>query len=136
MLLAIGLQESRFRYRIQRPAGPARGFWQFERGGGVAGVLTHSSSRAHLRDALVRLCYAPDMASAELHTVIAHNDIAAAVCARLLLWTDPRPLPRTHEGDIGWACYLRNWRPGTPHIETWPGFYAAAWHRVSPLSLA
>ena len=42
MLLAIGLQESRFVHRRQI-GGPARGFWQFERGtrtsrGGVWGV--------------------------------------------------------------------------------------------------
>src|SRR5690606_35531315 len=41
MLLAIGLQESRFEHRRQIK-GPARGFWQFERGGGVRGVMTHS----------------------------------------------------------------------------------------------
>ncbi|MCV6902125.1 MAG: hypothetical protein NTT76_05400, partial [Achromobacter xylosoxidans] len=41
MLLAIGLQESRFTHR-QQIGGPARGFWQFEKGtrasrGGVWG---------------------------------------------------------------------------------------------------
>ena len=34
LLLAIGLQESRFEHR-QQIGGPARSFWQFERGGGV-----------------------------------------------------------------------------------------------------
>ena len=41
MLLAIGLQESLFKYRRQMANGPARGFWQFEKMGGVAGVLQH-----------------------------------------------------------------------------------------------
>ncbi|WP_199533145.1 hypothetical protein [Thiopseudomonas alkaliphila] len=40
MMLAIGLQESRFIHRRQIK-GPARGFWQFEKGGGVYGVLNH-----------------------------------------------------------------------------------------------
>jgi hypothetical protein len=39
------------------------------------------------------------------------------VFARLLLWTDPRAMPR--EMDEGWACYLRNWRPGKPHFHAW-----------------
>ena len=46
MLLAIGLQESRLTHRRQI-GGPARGLWQFERGGGVAGVLRHAASRDH-----------------------------------------------------------------------------------------
>lgn len=45
MLLAIGLQESRFEHRRQIK-GPARGFWQFEAGGGTAGVLRQRSPRA------------------------------------------------------------------------------------------
>ncbi len=52
MLLAIGLQESRFVHRRQI-GGPARGFWQFEKGtrasrGGVWGVFLHAASRDHL----------------------------------------------------------------------------------------
>ena len=46
MLLAIGLQESLFRYRRQMANGPARGFWQFEKMGGVAGVLQHRTTTA------------------------------------------------------------------------------------------
>ena len=41
MLLAIGLQESRLEHRRQIK-GPARSFWQAEKGGGmVHGVLRH-----------------------------------------------------------------------------------------------
>ncbi len=52
MLLAIGLQEGRFMHRRQI-GGPARGFWQFEKGtrasrGGVWGVFLHAASRDHL----------------------------------------------------------------------------------------
>ena len=49
MLLAIGLQESRFEHRRQMGNGPARGFWQFEKGGGVKGCVQHPSSAHHLR---------------------------------------------------------------------------------------
>lgn len=38
MMLAIGMQESRFEHRKQI-GGPARGFFQFEEAGGVRGVL-------------------------------------------------------------------------------------------------
>lgn len=53
MLLAIGLQESRFEHRRQlvgnppRPTGPAKSFWQAEQGGGmVHGVRLHVATRA------------------------------------------------------------------------------------------
>ena len=52
MLYAIGLQESNLQHRFQislrsngeRFRGPARGLWQFEKGGGVSGVVNHRSS--------------------------------------------------------------------------------------------
>lgn len=49
MLLAIGLQESRFEHRRQLGNGPARGFWQFESGGGVR-VLPGSVVRFRTRE--------------------------------------------------------------------------------------
>ena len=48
LLLAIGLQESRFEHRRQMGNGPARGFWQFETGG-VRGVVNHATSAGLLR---------------------------------------------------------------------------------------
>ena len=54
MLLAIGLQESRFLHRRQFHNGPARGFWMFERGGGITGVLQHERSQRDA-DRIVRL---------------------------------------------------------------------------------
>ena len=38
LLLAIATQESALRHRTQ-VGGPARGYWQFERGGGLAGIM-------------------------------------------------------------------------------------------------
>ncbi len=123
LLLAIGLQESRFQHRRQI-GGPARGFWQFERNGGVRGVLTHPASR----DDALRICAARDVApvSATVHAALETDDILAAAFARLLLWTDPLRLPAVGDADGAWALYLRTWRPGKPHPQTWPGLYAQA----------
>lgn len=122
MLLAIGLQESRFEHRRQI-RGPARGFWQFEQGGGVAGVLSHPASRVHASNALAALHYPadPDV----IHEALADNDVLAAVFARLLLFTDARPLPAlTALSDESWDYYIRNWRPGKPHQQTWDAFWS------------
>lgn len=130
MLYAIGLQESRFTHRRQlvgnppRPVGPAKGFWQFERGGGCIGVVNHPSSRAHMQ----RICgeRGVDFTSAALWNAIETDDVLAAAAARLLLWTDPGPLPARGDVDGAWACYVNTWRPGKPHRGTWDGFYAQA----------
>lgn len=123
LLLAIGLQESRFQHRRQI-GGPARGFWQFERNGGVRGVLMHPASR---EDAL-RICAARHVApvSATIHATLETDDILAAAFARLLLWTDPLRLPDAGDADGAWALYLRTWRPGKPHPQTWSALYAQA----------
>lgn len=130
MMVAIGLQESRFEHRDQvntGPAvvGPATGFWQFEKGGGVAGVMghhltadlarkvAHAAGVAWDRDAIWRAFTLPD------------GDQLATAFARLLLYTDPRALPAADlsSEDAAWDYYLRNWRPGKPHRETWGAFW-------------
>lgn len=129
MLLAIGLQESRFEYRRQLGNGPARGFWQFERGtraskGGVWGVYLHSASQEHLRN----LCRDRDC-NYDPHPIWARledDDVLAAGVARLLLLTDPQPLPKIGGEQASWDYYLRNWRPGKPHPKTWPELYRLA----------
>jgi len=122
MLIAIALQESGLRHRVQMGGGPAHGLWQFEKGGGVAGVLSHPATRARA----ARLCalLLTPAGTVEVHTAISDNDLLACGFARLLLWSDPRPLPDTQIA--GWACYLRNWRPGKPHERTWAGHWATA----------
>lgn len=127
MLVAIGYQESRFQHRAQI-GGPARGFWQFEQGGGVHGVLQHHSSRAHA----LRVCEALRYKPTEnlIHTVLADNDVLAAAFARLLLWTDPGPLPAIGDVDGTWGYYLNNWRPGKPHPGSWPDLYRRAMSEV------
>jgi hypothetical protein len=120
MLVAIALQESGLRNREQ-VGGPARGWWQFEVGG-VKGVLHHPQSSAKAAEVCKALHYPVD--SVLVQRALSHNDILACALARLLLWTDTKPLP-TNESD-GWAYYQRNWRPGRPRIERWGDSWAQA----------
>lgn len=128
MLLAIGMQESRFKHRHQM-GGPARGFYQFELGGGVRGVLQHSDTSGTVRQIMQRLSYNTHPQTA--YTAIEHNDALATVFARLLLWTLPMPLPQYGDAQGGYRQYLEAWRPGRPHPETWEEFYDTAWMTVS-----
>lgn len=124
MLLAIGLQESRLIHRRQI-GGPARGLWQFERGGGVVGVLRHRASAELAEDVCEQRGVEPT--PAKLYEALALDDLLACAIARLLLFTDPRPLPRADApAEAGWAYYIRNWRPGKPHRHTWDAFHAKA----------
>lgn len=131
MLLAIGLQESRFQYRRQIGNGPARGFWQFELGtaatrGGLWGVFLHPASSKLLRDVAVK-CGVALPSPTTIYQVLEHDDVLAAATARLLLWTDSLPLPALCDEAGAWRMYAeRCWRPGKPHPETWPGFYRQA----------
>lgn len=129
MLLSIGLQESEFTHRRQMGNGPARGFWQFERGtrqtrGGVWGVYLHDASRFWLD----RLCasrgvqFLPDSIYEALET----DDVLAAGVARLMLFTDPLRLPLIDDADGAWGLYLRTWRPGKPRPATWPANHKRA----------
>jgi hypothetical protein len=134
MLYAIGLQESRFKYRAQKTSdpyvkGPARSFWQFERGGGVVGVLTHRHSKDLARTVCQARGVLPD--SSLVHARMEFDDVLAAAFARLLLYTDAKPLPALDaHPDEGWAYYMRNWRPGKPHRETWDEFHEQALSQV------
>ncbi len=126
MLLAIGLQESRFQHRRQ-VGGPARGFWQFE-AIGVGGVLDHEASRDGARSVSRALDYSPT--SMAVYPALADNDILACAFARLLLWTLPGSLAVRTAPELGWSDYLNAWRPGKPHRETWAGHWSTAWDLV------
>lgn len=130
MLLAIGLQESRMMYRFQkvpnRPydKGPARGLPQFERGG-VAAVMGHPACK-DLALAVSKARGVP-FDSSLIHARMEFDDVLAFAFARLLLWADPKPLPGVDaDHETAWQCYLRCWRPGKPHRETWDQFHADA----------
>jgi hypothetical protein len=137
MLLAIGLQESDFRDRRQLiavervgrkvivPEGPAKSFWQGEQGGGmVHGVRNHPATR-DLAAFLYRERGVPDIERA-IWDAIENDDVLAAGLARLLIYSDPRRLPRIGDVDDAWALYYRTWRPGKPNPKKW--------HRVYPLA--
>jgi hypothetical protein len=134
MLAAIGLQESRFTHRFQvvagkpRAKGPARGFWQFERGGGCVGVLNHAASRYWMRIVCAQRGCKPTPAA--LWRAIETDDVLAAAAARLLLFTDPKRLPPVGDDAGAWALYMRVWRPGKPHRNSWPTLYAQAMQYV------
>lgn len=124
MLLSIGQQESRFEYRRQMGNGPAKGFWQFERGGGVKGCMSHQLSKPLLES----LCKARGVAfdAMAIWNALETDDVLAAGLARLLLWTEPQNLPDVSDVDGAWELYLRTWRPGKPHVSTWADFHRKA----------
>lgn len=129
MLLAIGLQESRFQHRKQL-GGPARGYWQFEPLGGVWGVRQHRETSVYARKVLVDQGYDPRVSSAMVCAMLAVDHVLAAAFARLLLWTLPDPLPGAGAPEEGWRQYIAAWRPGKPHRHTWDKFYSQAWAKV------
>lgn len=136
MLLTIGRQESLFQHRVQ-VRGPARGFWQFEQGtpatrGGVTGVFLHQSTAGYARATAMIRGASPTPAA--VYRAIAGDYILAAAIARLLLWTDPYPLPGVHNAAAAFDLYIRTWRPGAYTRGTaaqkealrrkWNGYYA------------
>jgi hypothetical protein len=127
MLLAIAYQESNLEHRRQI-RGPARGFWQFEKMGGTVGVLTHERTR----DAAEHICEAMGVEAQPgvVYEALASDDNLAACFARLLLWSDPRPLPPIGDENGAWDYYLRNWRPGKPHRARWSQCHAIAVNTV------
>jgi hypothetical protein len=134
LLLTIGLQESRFLDRRQKEKGPARGFWQFERAGGIAGVIKHPASAEPLARALQQLRYDHVLGNpSRCWQLVEDNDTLACVFARLLLWTLPEALPSRAMPHAAFQQYLDAWRPGKPHPETWDAFYEEAWGRVADL---
>ena len=113
---AIGQQESGYLVRRQYGNGPARGYWQFEEGGGVKGVMEHKATADLARN----VCHARGVPFVRrtVWEALETDDVLAAAFCRLLMWTDSGKLP-VSEAD-GWAMYIRTWRPGKPHIDKWP----------------
>jgi hypothetical protein len=123
MLLAIAGQESNLQHRFQIH-GPARGYWQFERGGGLAGVMSHKATSRIMHDALDELGIGADPEAR--WAALPYSELLQVTAARCLLLSDPKPLPPLGDAQLAWAYYLRNWRPGKPHSDAWTTHYRAA----------
>lgn len=121
MLITIALQESgpdlnaRYQGSPSSSPGPARGWWQFEQGGGVAGVLAHFSTEVLSKEVCNRCSVQPD--SPAVWRALEGHDLLATSFARMLLFTDPAAIPTAPAPS--WEMYMRLWRPGKPHPETW-----------------
>lgn len=129
---AIGFQESKYKSRRQIilkggklvAEGPAVSYWQFENGrlAGINGVLTHRATASHAVNVCAYCGVEPERMAVWERMQI--DDVLGAAFARLLMYTDAAPVPVTEQQ--GWAMYLRTWRPGKPHPETWSAAYANA----------
>lgn len=109
LLYATSIQENPKRLP-QQVGGPAVGDYQFEKGGGVKGVLTHKAVKA-LANSCCAARHVPatqDAVYEELKT----DPVLAAALARLLYYTDPKALPAVGDEASAWQLYLRTWRPG------------------------
>jgi hypothetical protein len=127
VVLTIAGQESDWRHRRQ-VGGPARSYWQFEKGGGVAELFQKTPRQ------LAAICAVLDIPY-EISTVfeaMAWNDTLACTMARLLLWHDRAALPAIGDHQTAWHYYLRNWRPGAPHPDAWPANYDKALTAITP----
>lgn len=109
LLYATSRQENPQRL-AQQVGGPAVGDYQFERGGGVKGVMTHHASA----DLARAVCTARKVAfdTSSIYQALKTDAILAAALARLLYYTDPKALPDAGDEVGAWALYLRTWRPG------------------------
>ena len=136
-LLCVALQESgpkleaRYQNSPSASAGSARGWWQFEQGGGVRGVMSHPASSALARQ-LCGACYV-QWNEAAIWRALEGHDMLSAGFGRLLLYTDPHPIPTLQHP--AWICYAdRLWRPGKPHPDVWPGNWSTAHRTISPVA--
>jgi hypothetical protein len=128
LMLAIPMQESGLKYRHQ-VGGPAHGLFQFERGGGVKGVLTNSASQRRARLLCERHGIAPTIAA--VYDAIEHDDVLAAGFARLLLWTLPVALPAIGDEQEAWEQYIAAWRPAPRDADK----RRARWAHAYPLAV-
>jgi hypothetical protein len=133
LLLAISGQEADLHHRFQvltgGAKGPARGLWQFEKGG-VRGVCRHSQSMEPMR----LLCRARDVSldPTPIWEQLEFDDVLAAGVARLLLWTHPKRLPAVGDEQQAWDYYEWLWRPGKPRPKDWPRNYSTAMAYLFP----
>lgn len=133
MVIAICLQESKLVIRHQ-VEGPAKGYAQFEQGGGVTGVFTHPATAGLTKIVCAALDVTPTISG--IYMAVEQNDTLCAALARLLLWTLPTALVGADKPEAAWQQYVAAWRPGKPHRETWDANFAHAWAVVNAGVLA
>ena len=97
-------------------AGPARGWWQFERNGGVAGVLSITAARRPPSFGVIHARSSrSSIPSGERSRVTTGSPLASLGCCSGQIPLHSlaiRPTPGT--------CYAdRLWRPGKPHPRHW-----------------
>ncbi len=122
-LMAIAGQESNWAAR-QQVGGPAVGYWQFEE----SGITEVIAKQGHLVQVVLGTLDIPilDLPVPAAHAAIQYNDPLACAFARLLLWSDPEPLPAIGDTATCWQYYERLWRPGKPDVTRWAPAYAMA----------
>lgn len=126
ILAAIGFQESGYQVRIQYGNGPARSYWQFEKGG-IKGVMLHKASARLAMEVCEKR--GVDFNSELIWKAMETDDVLGAAFARLLMYTDPKPLP-DNQADA-WEMYAKRlWRPGKPHPDKWPASWAFGLERA------
>lgn|SRR5690348_1047900 len=123
MLTAIALQESGLRTRTQDDGGPARGLLMFERNG-VLSVMHGVATSSYAYNACIK--FGVLWGSTSILAALQRDDELACVFARLLLWSDPRPLPELGDEMGAWNLYERCWRPGKPSYTRWKQVYPQA----------
>jgi hypothetical protein len=133
LVMTIAGQESRWEHRRQIGIGSyhpqkvgARGYWQFESTWGGPVALNDVMQKTPTQ--LAAVCAHLDVPVDELtlYEALAWNDTLACALARLMLWQDPHPLPEIGNKVAAWDYYIRNWRPGAPHPQTWGDYYDTA----------
>lgn len=129
-LCATSIQESRIEHRKQI-GGPAVSFYQFEKIG-IKDVLERPTSRQHAIKACEVFDVAPTVNDVYAIFQKTEGDILASVFARLNYWNERSPLPSlttppTTREAAAWAYYIKVWRPGKPHLSSWPMAYWRAY---------
>lgn len=109
LLYATSRQENPQRLP-QQVGGSAVGDYQFEKGGGVRGVMYHDS----VRGTAGMVCSSRGVIfdAERIYQALKTDSVLASALARLLYYTDPKPLPEVGDEASTWALYLRTWRPG------------------------
>ena len=121
-------------YRDGKPVyGKANGVTQFEENGAVKAVLQHVSTSIEAKAVCLRRGVAP--LPGDAWRAMAVDQPFNLAFAALLLYSDRAPLPALGDVEGALAYYLRNWRPGKPHPDTWRFYYLAALEFVTGRSI-